>query len=129
MTPAERPAPRHPHRAAHAPSAPHSAHTGSRPETGTTLTATASKTATDPTPATSPPGPDAARTGGGAHDAVAVGAVAVRVFRTARRRRLAMAADQRPRLTPGLVAELEARGWTIPPELRPQNRPRLGHHR
>jgi hypothetical protein len=49
-----------------------------------------------------------------------VGSQAVRVFRAARRRRLALPADQRPRLSPGLVAELEARGWDIPPELRPK---------
>lgn len=51
--------------------------------------------------------------------------LAIRVFRAARRRRLAMPADQRPRLSPGLVAELEARGWDIPPELRPE--PDAGH--
>jgi hypothetical protein len=56
-----------------------------------------------------------------------VGSQAIRVFRAARRRRLAMPADQRPRLSPGLVAELEARGWDIPPELRPE--PDTGHGR
>jgi hypothetical protein len=54
-----------------------------------------------------------------------VGSQAIRVFRAARRRRLAMPADQRPRLSPGLVAELDARGWDIPPELRPE--PDAGH--
>jgi len=56
-----------------------------------------------------------------------VGSQAIRVFRAARRRRLAMPADQRPRLSPGLVAELEARGWDIPQELRPE--PETGHGR
>ena len=121
MTPAEHPAPHQPHpvtHAAYAASVRRPARTGDQPETGTT--ATASETATGPTPVPSPPGPNAVRTGREAHDGVAVGAVAVRVFRAARRRRLAMPADQRPRLTPGLIAELEARGWTIPDELRPQ---------
>lgn len=123
MTPAEHPAPHQPYPATHAvlASVPHPARTSDRPEPGTT--AAASETATGPTPVSSPPGPDAARTGREAHDGVGVGAVAVRVFRAARRRRLAMPAEQRPRLTPGLIAELEARGWTIPPELRPQPDP------
>jgi hypothetical protein len=60
-----------------------------------------------------------------------VGSQAIRVFRAARRRRLALPVDQRPRLSPGLVAELEARGWDIPPELRPEpntgNGPAEGH--
>lgn len=56
-----------------------------------------------------------------------VGSQAIRVFRAARRRRLAMPIEQRPRLSPGLVAELEARGWDIPPELRPE--PDTGHGR
>jgi hypothetical protein len=60
-------------------------------------------------------------------DGLPVGSEAIRVFRAARRRRLAMPADQRPRLSPGLVAELEARGWDIPPELRPE--PDTGHGR
>lgn len=47
-----------------------------------------------------------------------VGRQAMRVFRSARRRRLAMPADQRPRLSHGLIAELVARGWDIPAELR-----------
>lgn len=51
---------------------------------------------------------------------VPVGSQAIRVFRAARRRRLALPVDQRPRLSPGLVTELEARGWDIPPELRPE---------
>lgn len=125
MSPAEHPAPHQPYPATHAvlASAPHPARTSDRPEPGTT---TASETATGPTPVSSPPGPDAARTGREAHDGVGVGAVAVRVFRAARRRRLAMPAEQRPRLTPGLVAELEARGWTIPAELRPQPDPDPG---
>ncbi|RQW99260.1 hypothetical protein DLJ59_25030 [Micromonospora inaquosa] len=48
-----------------------------------------------------------------------VGRQAMRVFRSARRRRLAMPADQRPRLSRGLIAELVARGWDVPAELRP----------
>jgi hypothetical protein len=61
-----------------------------------------------------------------------VGSQAIRVFRAARRRRLALPVDQRPRLSPGLVAEMEARGWDIPPELRPNpdiGNGSAGHHR
>ncbi|NJP35862.1 hypothetical protein HCJ94_28890, partial [Micromonospora sp. HSS6-12] len=54
-----------------------------------------------------------------AQDPSLVGRQAMRVFRSARRRRLAMPADQRPRLSRGLVAELVARGWDVPAELRP----------
>jgi hypothetical protein len=59
-----------------------------------------------------------------------VGSQAIRVFRAARRRRLAMPADQRPRPSPGLIAQLEARGWDIPPELRaePEAKHDIAHH-
>jgi len=64
-------------------------------------------------------------------DGVPVGSQAIRVFRAARRRRLAMPTEHRPRLSPGLVAELEIRGWDIPPELRPEpdtDHPRAAHN-
>jgi hypothetical protein len=50
-----------------------------------------------------------------------VGRQAIRVFRAARRRRLALSADQLPCLSPGLVAELLARAWDVPPELHPDD--------
>jgi hypothetical protein len=48
-----------------------------------------------------------------------VGRQALRIFRAARRRRLALPPHQRPRLSPGLVAQLAAHGYEVPPELRP----------
>lgn len=43
----------------------------------------------------------------------------MRVFRSARRRRLSKPAGPIRRLSPGLVAELLARGWDVPDELQP----------
>lgn len=51
-----------------------------------------------------------------------VGRQALRIFRAARRRRLALPPEQQPRLSPGLVAQLTAHGYPVPPELHPNRR-------
>jgi hypothetical protein len=48
-----------------------------------------------------------------------VGAVAVRVFRAARKRRLALPPEQRKKLEPGLAQQLISSGWDLPADLLP----------
>lgn len=63
-----------------------------------------------PEPVAGPSGVDLGRL----HSGLRVGEVAIRIFRNARRRRLATPPQQWKTPDPGLVAELRRRGWDLP---------------